>query len=332
MIIAGPFHAIAGRHRQLLVHPFLRFCHGRTEVAFAHAVFQRHEPLCILAVDVGGAGFDLDLAEVAQRDVGGRRLGVRVRQRDRDRADGIDAAPVFRRKPDREREVHLTLVDFGHFLTADGGLHHRVDVGDRKPVACSLGAIDTDDEVGLAEQVEGRRIGDARDLSDLGLQRLGQPFQFAQIAAEDLDRVFALHAGYCFLDVVLNVLREIEIDADEFPVELLAEPLDQGLLVQPLRPLIERLERDEELGEERTVRVGAIVAASLLGEDRPHGRIALDDVADARDRLHAGFERDGRRHHGAYPHVAFFELGQELGAEPRAEHAHAAEERERDQR
>ena len=42
------------------------------------------------------------------------------------------------------------------------------------------------------------------------------------------------------------------------------------------------------------------------------------------DRLHAGFERDGRRHHRADPQIAFFELGQELGAEPRAEHAGTA--------
>ena len=37
-----------------------------------------------------------------------------------------------------------------------------------------------------------------------------------EILAEDLDRVLAFHAGDRLLHVVLDVLREVEIDADEF--------------------------------------------------------------------------------------------------------------------
>ena len=92
-------------------------------------------------------------------------------------------------------------------------------------------------------------------------------------------------------------------------------------LVSPLGHSLARFQRHEELGEERAVRIGAFVAAALLGGDGLHRRKLQDGPADAGDRLHAGLEIDGRRHHRPDPEVAFLELGQELGAEPRAENA-----------
>ena len=139
-----------------------------------------------------------------------------------------------------------------------------------------------DHEIRLAQQIECRRIGDAGHLGDLVLDRFRQPLELGQIAAEDLHRVLALHAGDGFLDVVLDVLREVEVDADELALELLAHLLDHFVLGQSLRPFLERLQRHEEFGDERAVRIGAVLAAALLGNDRPHRRITLDDVADAR--------------------------------------------------
>ena len=111
-------------------------------------------------------------------------------------------------------------------------------------------------------------------------------------------------------------MREVEIDADEFAVELLAHLLDHLLLGQPRWPRVGRLERNEELGEKRAVGIGAFVAASLLGKHGLDRRVARYDGTDLGHCFHPGLERDGRRHHGADPEVALLQLGQELGAEP----------------
>ena len=90
-------------------------------------------------------------------------------------------------------------------------------------------------------------------------------------------------------------------------------------LVSPVGHVVGRLERDEELGEERAIRIGAFVAATLLGKHGLDRRIARYDGADLGHGFHSGFERDGRRHHGADPEIALLQLGQELGAEPEAQ-------------
>src|SRR4029453_14833159 len=132
-------------------------------------------------------------------------------------------------------------------------LHHRVDVADRKAVARSLLAIDLDDEVGLAEQVEPARVGHTTYRRDLGLERLGQALQLGEIAAEDLHRVLALHAGHRLLDIVLDVLREIEVDPDEFTPQALAHLPDQLNLGHAALPFVARLERHKEFRDERAV-------------------------------------------------------------------------------
>ena len=120
----------------------MRLADGRAEVASADAVFQRNETLTVLAVDIGRTGFQLHLAEVAQRDIGGGRFRVVARQRHRDRADGLDIAAIFRREPDSQRKVILAFVDPGDFLAADRRLHDCIDVSDREAVACRFAAID----------------------------------------------------------------------------------------------------------------------------------------------------------------------------------------------
>jgi hypothetical protein len=74
-------------------------------------------------------------------------------------------------------------------------------------------------------------------VQDIARNRL-QP---GKIGADDLDRVGALHAGQPFLDVVLNVLREIEIDADQIAVEFLLQVSHEVGLVVTRRPFVERL-------------------------------------------------------------------------------------------
>src|SRR3981081_3459476 len=85
-------------------------------------------------------------------------------------------------------------------------------------------------------------------------------------------------------------------------------------------------------GRERAVGIGAVLAATLLGHHGAHRRVARDDVAHARDAVHAGFECDGGRQQRADPEISLLQLRQELRAEPRAEHAADREKAETDDR
>src|SRR5437763_5461777 len=107
---AGPVEFVTRRQRHLVGNALLRFGDRRAEVAPAHAVFERYKTLAVLAVDIGGAGLQLHLAEVAERDIGGRRFRIVARKRDRDGADGVGIAAIFGRKANGKREVELTLV------------------------------------------------------------------------------------------------------------------------------------------------------------------------------------------------------------------------------
>src|SRR5581483_11423817 len=319
--LARPFQPIARLERDGFGDARLRLGHGGTEIAAAHAVLDRHEALRVLPVDVGGAGFEPDAGDVAERDIGGRRLWIGIGQRHRHRANGVDIVAVLRGEPHGEREVPFALVDAGDLLAADRGLHHGVHVVDGDAVARRPGAVDLDHEVGLAEQVEGAGVGDARHLGDFGGDLLRQALELVEVGAENLDRVLAFHPRYGFLDIVLDVLREVEVDADELAFQLRGQFLHQPLLGPARRPLIRWLERHEELGDEGAVRIGGVVAAALFGNDGADRRIAQDDLADLIDGGLPGLERDGRRQHAADPEVALLELRQELGAEIGGEHA-----------
>ena len=63
--------------------------------------------------------------------------------------------------------------------------------------------------------------------------------QRVEVGAVDLDRVLALHARRRFLDVVLDVLREGELDAREGLGQRLVHLGDQAVLVEALAPLLE---------------------------------------------------------------------------------------------
>ena len=128
------------------------------QVALPHAVFQRNEPLAVLAIDVGGASLHFDLGDVAQRDISGGRFRIGIRDRDRDRADGVDVIAILRSQSDGQGEVHLAFEDTRDFLPADRGLHDRVDVADRDAVTRRLRAIDANHQIRLSDEVERRRV------------------------------------------------------------------------------------------------------------------------------------------------------------------------------
>jgi hypothetical protein len=173
-------------------------------------------------------------------------------------------------------------------------------------------------------------VGDARDPGEFVLDCFRKALELGEVAAEDLDRVLAFHAGDRLLDIVLDVLREVEIDADEFAFETRRHLFHKLRLGQPVRPFLERLEGHEKFSDEGSVRIGGILAAALLGDDRAHGRIAGDDLADLVDSIPAGVERDRGRQQGADPEIALFKFRQEFGAEAHAEAPADDKKRQRD--
>ena len=90
-------------------------------------------------------------------------------------------------------------------------------------LARRLGAVDVDLDGGLAERGEHRKVGDALHGREHLLDLVGSVGQRLQIIAVELDRVLALHAGHRLGDVVLQILREVELDAGEAIVELLED-------------------------------------------------------------------------------------------------------------
>src|SRR5262249_30865610 len=103
-------------------------------------------------------------------------------------------------------------------------------------------------------------IPKSRNPPNLFISPIGLPAKILQrreIRTDDLGGVGAAHARQAFLDIVLNVLREIKVYSRKFIGEFGLQPVDQLLLVQTPRPFIERLERYEELRIEEAGRIAA---------------------------------------------------------------------------
>ncbi len=86
--------------------------------------------------------------------------------------------------------------------------------------------------------------GEIRDARNLGQHRgdaIGGLFQCLQVVAVDLDGIFALDPRRGLLDVVLNVLREIELHARELLLQRIGHLLGELFLVDAGGPGIEGL-------------------------------------------------------------------------------------------
>ena len=212
--LAGPIDAIAGRQFHVAADALLRFLDGAGEVAAAYAEFDRHETLVALAENVGGAGIERDDGEVAQRNIG---VAVRRLNADLDIAHFVDVVAILRRQPHHHAELAVRLQQRGRDGAAQRGLNDGVDVADVQAVARRLFAIDLDVQIGLPEHPERAEIGDAlAPAPSRRMAALRDLLQGRQIGTDDLDRIGAFDARQPFLDIVLDVLREIEVDADEF--------------------------------------------------------------------------------------------------------------------
>src|SRR5262249_3116597 len=147
-----------------------------------------------------------------------------------------------------------------------------------------------------------------------------------QSADLQLDRVLALNAGGRFFDVVLDVLREIEVDAGKFRRQRVVDLLRQLLLIDAFGPGIERLQRHVEFEIEEPGRVGSVIGPAELREDRHHLGEAPDDLPHLIGVRACFLERDRRRQCGADPQIAFLERRQKFKPERlHAEHRESQE-------
>jgi hypothetical protein len=283
-------------------------------IAVADRELDRDVAGLVLAIDERGAGRQLDLGQFRQRHLDRRAIG-----RGRATVMRLTASMLSRcsvqAHHDREVPVGVRFVDVAGRGSADGGGDGLVDVVGRQAIAGRLFAIDVDAHGRLAQRLEDAKVGDPAHLLHLVLDLAGQLFQRFEVGAEQLDRVRALHARSRFLHVVLDDLREREVDAGVFLLELLRELLDQLLLVHARWPFVERLERDEVFDVEEAGGVGAVVRAAVGRKDGGDLRVLQHVAPDRLRGLFARFQRDRGRQRGADVHVAFFKVRQELDTE-----------------
>ena len=142
--------------------------------------------------------------------------------------------------------------------------------------------------------------------------------QRRQIGTDDLDRIGAFDAGNRLLDVVLDVLREVEVDAGQFVGEFFLQ------LVRSAFPWScpRAIRRTASSGTNNSTLengdgVAAVVRPAMLRHHGDDFRMAQQDLAHLAGRRGAGVQGHRRRHRGADPVVALLERGQELAAEPR---------------
>ena len=115
---------------------------------------------------------------------------------------------------------------------------------------------------------------DARDRRHDVDDRVGVLLVALEVGAEDLDRVLALHAARRASSTLsLMICEKLKTTPGKASVELLVQLVGQLVLRHAARPLVERLERREELDVVEAGDVGPVVGAPELRDDgqRPRG-------------------------------------------------------------
>src|ERR1700677_2584789 len=243
--LTGPKDLVSVRELDGLGDAPLCLLDRTTQIAAANAELDRNEPLAALAIDERSAGIERDVSQFAQRNipVGARRGRISHR----DGTNGRNAGAVFGVQPDRQVELSIPFEDGCRIGAAECSLNHGIDVTGIETVAGGFFAVDLDVEIGLTEQVKYAEVGNALNLGHLGHHLGGQRFQRLQIWSDDLDRIGALDARKGFLDVVLDILREVEANSRQFLAEFLLQLLGQFFLGEVGRPFVKRLERRKQL-------------------------------------------------------------------------------------
>ncbi len=129
--------------------------------------------------------------------------------------NGIGTIAISLRKADGQVEPAIAFNHLGDGSATDRSLNGGVDICRCETIPRSLGAVDPDEQAGLATNAKDAHIGDAshglHHLRDL----VGEARQGVKVVAKQLERVFALDAGHGFFDVVLNILGEVQVHAGD---------------------------------------------------------------------------------------------------------------------
>jgi len=139
----------------------------------------------------------------------------------------------LRRETHQYRKLSVRLQYVGRDRPAHRRLDSGVDVANSESETRRHGAVDANVEIWLSDHMEHAKILDAWNAVDDPHHLLGQPFENVEIGADDLDRIGAFDARQRLLDIVLYVLREIEIDSRKLLLELLFDLLGQLFLGEP---------------------------------------------------------------------------------------------------
>ncbi len=296
-----------------LRNPALGLDYGAAKIAAANAELDRNVALLLLAVDEGRTRHQIDGRHLAQRYLCDL-IGDWILYRDGQATNRLYALPVFRRQSNNQREVPVAplLIEIARSLSADGGLNGCIDVARGESITRGCLPIDVDTERRLPQRREYRKVGYTTYFAHRSFDLLCRFRQHDNVVADQLDRVLAFDAGYSLLDVILDVLREIEVDARKLCLQSFIDLFDELVLGDPLAPFLSWLEWGKKLGIEETRSIGAIVGPALLGHDRLHFGKILDRETHAVDEVIALFERDRRRHGCANPEIAFLQMRQEF--------------------
>ena len=226
---------------------FLGLQNRAANIASAHAVFDRHVAFLLLAINEGRAGSQLDVGDLAERHLD---LAIRPLRADGDVANGVEILPVARGKAHHHRKMPVAalLIEVARGLAADRGLNDRIDIASHKAVARRLVTIDVDRHRRLANRRQNSKVGDPFDGRQHILDLVSGGVHLLQVGSEQLDRILAFHAGCGFLDIVLDILRGVEVDPGEVGLQFVDDLFRKLLFGEPLRPFGRRLQRHVEFG------------------------------------------------------------------------------------
>src|ERR1700730_10848913 len=195
-----------------------------------------------------------------------RAVSGRVGRGDGDTADGvrIGAVALFEAHNDREMPVAAVFIQIAGGLAADRRLHGGIDVPRREPESRRSCPVDIDADGRLPEGIEDRQVRDTRHRLQYVADLLRGTFENLELVAVKLHGVLALHPGSRLLDVVLDVLREVEIDTGKFLPQCRRQLRGEFVLVDPGRPTVSGFQRYKKLRVEESRGVGAVVRTAML--------------------------------------------------------------------